>query len=213
MGNKVIILDGFKFGLLLQIAIGPICLMTLQISSTLGLLHGFIFVGGTTLVDALYIFLASIGIATFLEKKKIQNYLKIFGSIVLMIFGINIILGIFNITIIPNINIQNINTINNIFIQSLIINLSNPLVIIFWGGVFSRKIVQEGYTQRKIFQFGIGCLLSTIIFFSIIVLTGKFVNILFSKLFIKIINGIVGIILLIIGIKMLINNGVRRHIA
>jgi threonine/homoserine/homoserine lactone efflux protein len=210
MVNKVIILDGFKFGLLLQIAIGPICLMTLQISSTLGLLHGFIFVGGTTIVDALYIFLASIGIATFLEKKKIQNYLKIFGSIVLMIFGINIILGIFNITIIPNINIQNINTINNIFIQSLIINLSNSLVIIFWGGVFSKKIVQEGYTQRQIFQFGTGCLLSTIIFFSIIVLSGKFVNILFSKLFIKIINGIVGIILLIIGIKMLVNNHHQR---
>jgi threonine/homoserine/homoserine lactone efflux protein len=196
--------NGFKFGLLLQLAIGPIILMALQISSTLGLIQGFVFVGATTLVDALYIFLACIGIVTFLEKENIQRIFKYLGCFVLIIFGLNIIFGIFNITIIPNIKIKNIDIFENIFIRGLIINLSNPLVIIFWGGIFSGKIANNNYNKKQIYLFSIGCLLSTIIVFSMIVLIGNFIKIILSAILMKILNGIVEIVIIIIGIKMVL---------
>jgi threonine/homoserine/homoserine lactone efflux protein len=98
----------------------------------------------------------------------------------------------------------NLNNTENVFIQGLIINLSNPLIIIFWGGVFSGKINEEKYTKNQIFIFGTGCLLSTIIFFSIIVLIGNFIKILFSPIVILILNSIVGFFIIILGIKMII---------
>jgi len=202
----MIIFDGFKFGMLLQIAVGPIFLMALKISSSFGLLQGFIFVGAATLIDAVYIFLAGIGIASILEKENIKNILKYFGSIVLIIFGINIILGLFNISILPNIKTQNMNIIENVFMQGLIINLSNPLTIIFWGGVFSGKITQEKYTKNQILMFGAGCLLSTIVFNSIVVIIGNFIKVIFSSVVISILNGIVGVILILLGIKKIIKN-------
>jgi hypothetical protein len=60
--RKFVLFDRFKLGLLLEILIGPVCLMTLQISGTLGLINGFIFAGAALLVDIVYLFLAGIGI-------------------------------------------------------------------------------------------------------------------------------------------------------
>jgi threonine/homoserine/homoserine lactone efflux protein len=210
----MVIFNGFKFGILLQVAIGPIVLMALKISGSLGLIQGFIFVGATVLVDAFYIFLAGIGVSKLLEKDNVQRILKYFGNIVLILFGINIILGIFYISILPNMKIQKINIIENVFIQGLIINLSNPLVIIFWGGVFSGKTINEKYTKKEILIFGTGCLLSTIIFFGIIVIIGNFIKILFSPIMLSTLNGIVGLYLIIIGIKNMVQkNGERPYVA
>jgi len=197
----MVIIKGLKFGLILQFAIGPICLMVFRTSGSLGLINGLVFVTAVTLVDALYIFLASIGISSFLEKERIKSWLKYMGSIVLMVFGINIILNCFNLSIIPNVNI-NINNFQSIFLQGLILTLSNPLTIVFWGGVFSGKIGSENYNKTEIFLFGIGCVISTLLFLSIIAITGSIINIFLSETVIKVINGIVGIIIIVFGLKM-----------
>jgi threonine/homoserine/homoserine lactone efflux protein len=202
--NKFVVLfDGFKFGMILQLAVGPICLMVFKTSGLSGLKQGLVFVAAVALIDALYIFLASVGMASILENNVLQKKLKYFGSIILILFGINIILGCFNYPIIPNIKI-NINHTYDIFIQGLILTLSNPLTIIFWGGVFSGKVGSENYTKRQIFLFGTGCAISTIFFLGIIAIMGTIIKVFLPEIIIKILNGIIGMIIIAFGIKMII---------
>ena len=202
----MIILDGFKFGMLLQLAIGPICLMVFKISGESGLLNGLYFTSAVTLIDALYIFLAIFGISSIINKNVIKNLLNYIGSIILILFGVNIILNTINISIIPTIKLFNVNDINNIFMQGIVLTASNPLTIIFWGGIFSNKIIENKYSKMKLLIFGIGCILSTIIFLSFIAIIGKLFNMFLPNIIIKISNIIVGIIIICFGIKRIIKN-------
>jgi threonine/homoserine/homoserine lactone efflux protein len=198
----VVIIDGIRFGMILQFAIGPICLLVFRTSGTLGLFQGITVVIGVALIDALYIFLASIGMGSILDNSKIKRTLKYIGGIVIIIFGFNIILNSFNFTIIPNIRIVQNNT-HNAFVQGLILTISNPLSIIFWGGVFSGKIGNENYSKFDIFQFGIGCIISTITFLSVIAVIGSIVNVFLTEIVINVINAIVGFIIILFGIKII----------
>ena len=135
-----VIFNGFKFGLLLQIAVGPVCFFILQLATVNGFLVAFTGVIAVFLLDALFVLGAIKGIAALLESKKMQAFLKYFGFIVLTIFGLNMILSQFNISFLPVLNTQNISGSHNAFIKTAIITISNPLTIIFWAGVFSAKI-------------------------------------------------------------------------
>ena len=66
----MLILTGFKFGLLLQLAVGPICLMTFNLALAEGFFKGAVFAAAITLVDALYISLACIGLSEIIKKNK-----------------------------------------------------------------------------------------------------------------------------------------------
>jgi threonine/homoserine/homoserine lactone efflux protein len=83
----VVLFDGFLFGMILQLAVGPICLMVFKTSGLLGLKQGLVFVAAVALIAALYIFLAGIGIASILENNILQKKLKYFGGIILILFG------------------------------------------------------------------------------------------------------------------------------
>ena len=63
----MVLFDGFLFGMILQLAVGPVCLMVFKTSGLLELKQGLTFVAAVALIDALYIFLASIGIASISE--------------------------------------------------------------------------------------------------------------------------------------------------
>jgi threonine/homoserine/homoserine lactone efflux protein len=162
-----------------------------------------VFVSAVALVDAFFIFLAGIGMVSIIDKDNVKRVLKYIGGIVLIIFGINTILGCFNYSIIPNLKINTNNT-QNIFIQGLILTLSNPLTIIFWGGVFTGKMNDESYNKHQIFLFGLGCVISTLVFLSLIALAGTIVNVFLPESFITILNFIVGLVIILFGIKMAI---------
>jgi len=49
------LIKGFRFGMILQIAVGPLCLFIFQTAVTSGFFTAMIGVMGVALVDALYI--------------------------------------------------------------------------------------------------------------------------------------------------------------
>ena len=61
---------GFRFGLLLQIAVGPICLFIFQTAAGSGFWIAEIGVLGVTIVDVFYILAAILGIGFILTKYK-----------------------------------------------------------------------------------------------------------------------------------------------
>ena len=195
-------LDGLKFGMLLQLAVGPMCLMVFNTAKNVGFLVAITLVLAIALVDAFYIILASLGVSKILYKPKIKKAFKIIGSLVLIIFGANIILNVFNINIIPGLNLKP--TSSNIFIQGLILTLSNPITIVFWGSVLTKKIIEDKLNKKELMVFSVGLVSSTLIFLTFVVILGTMLSSFIPENISRIMNIIVGIIIILFGIKMLL---------
>ena len=201
--KKIIALDGFKFGSFMQLAIGPLTIIILNTSIKNGYLSGLAFMGGEIVIDILYMFLACIGISKLLHKKYLQSILKYFGAVIFIYFGLNIILNIYNISILPIIRINGYyNT--NLFLQGIILTASNPLSIIFFSGIFTSKIIEKNYSQSDTFVFAAGCVFARIMFLLIIIFLGSIINRYFNQKIINILNIIVGIIIVYFGIRLFI---------
>lgn len=158
--------EGLRFGLLLQFAVGPMCLMVFNTAQNTGFLVALSLVIAIASVDAFYILLASLGASKLLGNKKIEKIVKILGAIVLIIFGLNIILGVFGINIIPGLNLKP--NSSNAFIQGIVLTLSNPITIVFWGSVLTTKIVEENFRKKELIVFSTGLVSSTLLFLTII---------------------------------------------
>lgn len=195
---------GFKFGMLLQFAIGPVCIFIFQVSSLRGFHIAETGVLGVTLIDGLFILAAIFGIASIIEKKNIKFVLKTLGAGILFVFGCSTVLSQFNISFLPSLSIQNTSNSNNVFFHSIILTASNPLTIIFWSGVFLSNIAEKDMKRKDIYSFGSGALLSTLSFLTIIALIGNFAKTFFPIRLIQILNMIVGFLLIYFSIRMIL---------
>ena len=200
--------DGLKFGMLLQLAVGPMCLMVFNTAKNVNFLVALSLVLAIALVDAFYIFLAGLGVSKLMEKKSVKSVFKIIGSLVLIIFGINIILNVFNINIIPGLNLKPNTT--NIFIQGLILTLSNPITIVFWGSVLTTKIIDDGLKKKELFIFSIGLVSATLFFLTIIAVLGTILSGFIPESVSNILNVIVGLLIIFFGIKMLVKKEKKK---
>ena len=194
--------DGLKFGMLLQIAVGPMCLMVFNTAKNTGFLIALSLVIAIALVDAFYITLAALGVSKLLEKENVKKLFKIIGSSVLMIFGINLILNVFDINIIPGLNLKP--TTSNIFVQGLILTLSNPITIVFWGSVLTTKIIEEKFKKKELIIFSVGLVSATLLFLTTIAILGTILSGFIPTSISNVLNIIVGILIIFFGIKMLI---------
>jgi|LGVF01.1.fsa_nt_gb threonine/homoserine/homoserine lactone efflux protein len=195
------ITKGFKFGMLLQIAVGPVCIYIFNESVKNGILSAFVGVIAVVLIDALFIGLSIVGISAIVKKK--EQLLKIFGSLVLVTFGLRMIISALQITEFNSINITEINYIKT-FLTVLFLTVSNPLTIIFWSGVFSTKIIEEKFDKNDEIMFGLGAIFSTFLFLNFIVIIGQFTKSFLSLEYIMYLNIIVGLVLIYFGLKLVL---------
>lgn len=193
--------DGFKFGIMLQVAVGPVCFFIFQISILNGIISALLGTLGFTLVDGLYIILAILGIAKIIEKyKNMEKILKYFGSLVLIIFGLYIFISSINNSSVTSYNITPILKFNS-FISASLLTISNPLTIIFWTGVFASKTTGENMNLKELVLFGAGSVISTLVFLSIISIVGNFTKMFVSNYIIVLLNILVGLLLVFFGFK------------
>ncbi len=197
------ILKGLKFGMLLQLSIGPMCLMVFQTSSINGFLSSLNLVVAIALIDACYIGLSGIGIATVLRREGIQAFMKIFGCLILILFGLNTLSGSFDIAILPKLALFSNVLSRNLFLQGLLLTASNPLTILFWSGMFTTQLLENHWNKKQLFEFAAGCVLATLSFLTCIAILGSLIGRFLPYLIIQILNGVVGIFLIFFGIKML----------
>ena len=195
---------GFKFGMLLQFAIGPVCIFIFQMSSLKGFYISEAGVLGVALMDGLFIIVAILGIASIIDRKNIRAFLKIFGAIILFVFGLSTVLSQFNFAFLPSLNMQNVSNSNNVFFRAIILTGSNPLTIFFWAGVFSSKVAEENMKRNDVYLFGFGAVVSTIFFLTMIALIGSFAKELFSTNVIQALNIAIGFLLIYFSIRVIL---------
>ncbi len=195
-------LEGLKFGMLLQFAVGPMCLMVFNTAQNTGFLVALSLVIAIALVDAFYILLASLGASKLLGNKKVEKIVKIIGSLVLILFGLNIILNVFGINIIPGLNLKP--NSSSAFIQGIILTLSNPITIVFWGSVLTTKIIEEKFGKKELAVFSVGLVSATLIFLTIVAVLGMILSNFIPDIISKILNIVVGLVIIGFGIKLLL---------
>lgn len=199
---------GFRFGMFLQFAVGPICLFIFQTAATSGFFAAETGVLGVAIIDGLYILAAIFGIGKILNKyPRMKEVIRYFGAAVLVLFGLSNIVSIFEVSIIPSLEFLSEQSANVIFWKTLVLTLSNPLTILFWIGVFSTKLVEENIQQKDMYLFGFGAVLSTFFFLTIISILGTFLLIFIEPVVLKGLNLLVGTVLVGFGVRNAIKRG------
>lgn len=207
-------LNGFRFGMLLQIAVGPICLFIFQAAAASGVWAAEIGVIAVVMIDALFILAAIFGIGALLNTyKKAKEMIVYFGAGVLIVFGLSNVFGFFGVTLMPSLDFLSEQSMGSVFWKALVLTLSNPLTIIFWAGVFSTKIVEGKIGQRDIYFFGFGALLSTFFFLTAISILGSFLTIFLAPVVLKVLNLLVGLVLIGFGIKALAKSNILSFLS
>jgi threonine/homoserine/homoserine lactone efflux protein len=200
-GYKNMILKGFKFGMLLQLAVGPVCLMVFKISGGAGLAAGFAVAFAAALVDGGYILLAGLGASALLHIGGVRRFVKFFGFLVLAAFGLDTLLSAFGFSFLPHFR-QLLS--GSAFLQGLVLTASNPLTILFWSGIFSTQVTENHLDKRQLAQFGAGCVFSTIVFLSSVAVAGSLFGAFLPPVVQRGLNIIIGAALIGMGARLLI---------
>ncbi len=195
-------IEGFRLGLLLQLAVGPVCLMVFNAAGNFGFRSALLAVLAVTLVDAFYIFLASMGLSILLRASKVKAAVKLLGGAVLFLFGLDIIFGALEIPFLPQIKLFDTSGTSNVFLRALLLTASNPLSIVFWGGLFSTKVIEKNMDTKQLLLFGLGCISATFIFLNAIALAGSMMKVFLPKTALTFLNILVGMLLIVFALKM-----------
>ena len=194
--------EGLRFGMLLQLAIGPMCLMVFNTAQNSGFFPAFSLVLAIALVDAFYIALAGLGAGKLLEREGARRLVPLIGGAVLLLFGLNIALGPFGYSFIPGLSVNA--PAGSLFLQGLILTLSNPLTVVFWGSVLTAKIVEEGLQSRQLTAFSAGAVSATLLFLTAVALLGTVLRSFIPPAVSAALNVIVGLLIAGFGVKMIL---------
>ena len=193
--------NGLKFGLLLQFAVGPVCLLVFNTAQNGGLLPALTLVSAVALVDAFYIFLAAAGVCRLLEKPGARRALKFLSAAVLILFGLNIALSVFGCGFIPGLAVTA--DVGNVFLQGLILTLSNPLTIVFWGGVLTAEMTEKHYDKGVFHVFAAGLVSATVFFQSGVAALGTILAEFILPRAADVLNLVVGAAVAFFGVRIL----------
>jgi threonine/homoserine/homoserine lactone efflux protein len=196
------VFKGFKFGSLLHLSLGPVSLFVFQTSVASGLPSGAMATLGVVAADALYILLSILGIGALLEKyPRARKYLNIIGGAVLVFFGLAKLLALAGVRIVPSLSLASNAAPAQAFVYALLVTLSSPMTIVFWAGAFSAQLASSGLVRRDMYLFGLGAVLSTAAFISVIAAIGAVSGVFLSEWLMSALSGLVGALLIFFGLR------------
>lgn len=201
-GDRMQVFRGFRFGMLLQLAVGPVCLMVLDTAVRQGSFAAFQLVAAAALVDGFYIALGGAGAARFLRSDRAARLCRWCGGAVLFVFGLNTALGALGYALLPSVRLFSAPAASDLFLKGVLLTASNPLTIVFWSGVFSAEIAENRLFGHQLAAFGAGCVLSTLLFLGAVALLGGAGGRFLSGTAIKLLNFAVGCIVVWFGLRL-----------
>ena len=205
------VIDGFKFGMIPQLIIGPICLLVFHTAENNGFLFTIPLILVVAFVDILYVTFVLLGVQKLLadKKRKTKIFLQVIGAVLLIIFGMSTILSVFNINIIPGTSLHP-NT-KNIMLKGFLIGITNPIIIVFWGSILTTKFIENKFNKKEQLFYCIGIVLSTLTFQTFVALLGSTVAQLIPPKIKMILNITIGIYLITFGFQRLKNKPIKTR--
>lgn len=85
------VFNGLYFGMILQLAVGPVCLLVFNTANVRGIANGLLVMLSVALVDTIFIGASLLGISSIIDKPRIRLILKIISGFVLIWFGLEMV--------------------------------------------------------------------------------------------------------------------------
>lgn len=178
--------SGFKFGMLLQLSVGPVCFFLLQCAAALGFWKALPAVFGVAAADACYILAATCGVGALFERRRaLRLILGRAGALVLCAFGAFTLWQVWRGSASPVVFALQ----DNVFAQAALLTLSNPLTILFWTGVFAARVAASRQQRAKVAAFSAGALFAAICFLTLVVFLGAGLQAFFTPALLRGLNG------------------------
>ncbi|MDO4987464.1 MAG: LysE family transporter [Synergistes sp.] len=198
------IFNGFKLGIVLQAAIGPVALLIFQTSVQGGLVSGIAAAMGVAVVDAIYVAAAILGVGMMIERcGRAKMLFGILGSAAVAFFGVSIIMGALGSNAVLRFAVSE--TPSAAFLQAFILAFSSPLTIIFWAGVFASRLEDGEMKGLDIWLFGAGAVVSTVVCMPLIAAAGALLSSFIPRAVIMALNILVGCALIGFSLRPVIN--------
>lgn len=197
--------EGIRFGLLLQLAVGPVCLFVFRTGADSGSMAALSAVCAVALVDVCYIGLAAIGVAQVFRGANAQAFLRLGGALVMALFGFDVLLSAIGHPLLVSLGASTAmspTTIPSAFIAALILTGGNPLTIVFWAGVFGARISTDRMQPVDIGLFSFGCVVATVAFLAAVGSVGALTGTFLTRPLIVALNFAVGIALIYFAARM-----------
>lgn len=199
-----VILNGIISGIVLALLVGPVFFTIMQTSIERGFGSGVLVSIGVSLSDAFYITVTYLGVYQLFDNGNFRTYLAYFGGVVLLTFGVYYVfikskkMGRLDPQKLPA------NSSWRLIGKGFIINGLTPTVLIFWLGTVGLATTKLGYStpQKAIPYFT--SIVSTV--FATDVIKAKLADKLRALLtprFIRNLNIVLGLVLLIFGCRLI----------
>lgn len=203
--------QGLRFGMLLQLAVGPVCLFVLSASFTVGFGQAMAAVVAVALVDAVYITLSALGAAALLAKPGARRAAQAVGGAVLCLFGADALLGALGISLLPGVRLFAPAQGGGLFMQALLLTASNPLTILFWGGALAARVAENQWNRWQLLCFALGCMLATALFLTAVAALGGALTGSLPQAAILALNAVVGAVLIAFGLRLLLRRETKKQ--
>lgn len=200
-GMKHPIWSGVKLGALLQLGgMGPISLLMFQLGAILpfsGVLSG---IAGVTLADTVYILVSLWGIVGIIKQiKNPSSWFKKINGMIIAYFGLSFILMSCGERV-SYLDIYDWNA-HSVFAGVFVLTILNPVTIICYTGVFNAKVMDMKMTNKELYRFGLGTLITTPAFMLLVAAAGSLGGRFFYDWLLNAMNLIVGVLLVFWGLR------------
>ena len=190
-----VIWNGFLYGLLLCVLIGPVFFALIQNSIERGFRSGLFMAMGIALSDSFYIFVAYFGISRFVDNPAFNIWLGGVGGLIMLGFGVGSILKPVPVEGVRRFHNEGTAWFRQI-LKGFFLNGVNPFLLFFWIGITSKIALDFSFTPNE-----------TLLFFATLIATVFGTDLIKSHFavklsqivtprFMKIMNRLVGFVLI-----------------
>jgi threonine/homoserine/homoserine lactone efflux protein len=145
----ILVLKGIIVGISVSAPLGPLGILCIQRTINKGFFAGFVSGLGAAVADILYASVAGFGISIIADfLKEHELFIRALGGIIVLVVGFLI----FNSNPVKQIRHQKTQkrTYVSDFFSSIVITITNPLTIVFFGAVFAGFGLDESTTLNPI---------------------------------------------------------------
>jgi threonine/homoserine/homoserine lactone efflux protein len=200
----MIIFNGIKLGIVLALLIGPVFFTIIQTSVERGFGKGVLVSIGVSLSDLFYVVICCLGLIRLVENEAFHQQMAYVGGGILLLFGIYYLLVKNRKVRSPDSTHIEERSLFRYLLKGFVINAFSPMVPLFWIGTLSIVTIDFGYNENSEIIVFYAAVLITVLGTDIIKawLAGRLRRLITIQRM-KVINVVVGIALIIFGVRLL----------
>lgn len=193
--------NGFLFGLLLSVLVGPVFFALIQNSIEKGFWSGFFMAIGIALSDSFYIAVTYFGVSRFVDNPTFNMWLGGVGGVIMLGFG-----AVYLLKPVPQKGIKQSHEESTKWFRQILkgffLNGVNPFVLFFWIGIMTKISIDFDFSTNQLLVFFV-TLIATV--FSLDVTKSYFamkLREIVTPRFMKIMNRVVGVVLILFSLRL-----------